>query len=424
LKYNKLSTEQIEKIEAGILSGKTNTAIAIEVFGRKSMESSIRRYKANREALDEDIVQEEEASISEEQLEELCNSGDWSVANLAKRLRSSQRTNNQLRKVQRGVFDREEAGDETTPSLESILSRAVKSMSTLPQTKYEYRPNRTAEKSTLEVLLGDYQIGKLSRYYNTERAIEGMMLYGKGIIDAIDKRRETFEVERIAMAMLGDLVEDSEKHGIQSAISTDTGMSEQIHDAIESIWTGVIQPLAELRIPMDILCIVGNHGSSTRKGMGVFKEGLYSFDYIIHKTLESYCRIAGYDHVVFDIPEGIFGTKEIYGKLGIYEHGYTNAFTEKGMVDQMRKRGGQLEKHASYFRQADKHHHICYGQAEQVCNSAFFGVDQEGLEYSAILGFNSIPSQTIMFHVDDKRLGRSNVKDIVNIQVALTDKPV
>lgn len=442
-----LTPLQLEVL-ALLIEGKGPLVIAAEVMERPSQESTVRRWRdgilkpfledaiagnlqvstdedlavAEGLAVLEDLPSEDEGEVlpeeylSDESIELLCASDDWAIGNLGKRLRAAQRANTSLRRELRDR-DKQEGITEGV-SLDSVIEKAVQGLVKTPTPVWHYFPDRLAQAATLEVLLGDFQIGKVSRYYNSERAKKGMELYGKGILKSMHERREKFAVERIAMTMIGDQMEDNEKHGVSSAISTDSGLAEQIVDAVQSIWQYVIKPLAVLGIPMDILCVVGNHASSTRKGMGTFKEGKYSFDYILHKTLQSFCEIAGYTHVTFDIPEGVFGHKTIYGKLAIYEHGYTNAMTEKGMTDQMRKRGGQLEKHAHYFRQGDKHHHICYGQGEQVCNSAFFGIDQEGIEYSGILGFNSIPSQTIMFHVDEDRKGRSNIKDIINIQVA------
>ena len=87
------------------------------------------------------------------------------------------------------------------------------------------------------------------------------------------------------------------------------------------------------------------------------------------------------------------------------------------MIDQMRKRGAQLKVHPNYWRQGDRHHHITYGQGEQILNGAFFGIDTEGLEYSGILGFNSVPSQTLVWHTEEKCQWKATVKDVVNSQV-------
>lgn len=412
-KYNKLTTEQIEKIEEILNSGGTKVKAANDVLGSKTKESTIRNAIGRGDIKLSSESVEEEDGLTEEILDKLCSNQDWDLANLAKRLRTAQKTNNQLRKVQRDIFD----GEEELVSLSEVINNAVSTINTKPRNSLKYLPSIKGEPATLEVLLSDYQIGKVTRYYNTKTAIKGMALYGQRILEEVSSRQEKYPLERIVVAMIGDIVEDHTKHGVGSAISTDTGLSEQMHNAITSIWESIIEPLSLLNIEMEVICVVGNHGSSTHKGMGSFKEGRYSYDFVVHKTLETLCRVSKYNHVTFNIPDGTFATTDFYGKHAIYEHGYHNNISEKGMVDQMRKRGSQLQIHPTYWRQGDKHHHTCFGQGEQVLNGAFFGTDQEGLEYSGILGFSGIPSQTIMFHTKEDSVGHATVKDIINIQV-------
>ena len=420
--HKRLPEDKVIAILKGLfIDKKPNTQVALEVLGRKSRESSVRHIKNVYEKhgnyfgvkLEGDVELNQEVASDEENLNLLCEHPDWNISNLAKRLRSAQRANNQLRKIQREVFD----GGEELPSLEDILNRISGNLENLPTKVLNYKPSQNAVPATLEVMISDIQISKLTRHYNTETCLKAMRQYGKDLLQEIQDKSGKFKVERVVLELLGDLVEDGEKHGIQSAISTDTGMSEQIVLVTEALWEYVLTPLANLGVDTEVVCIVGNHGSSTRKGMGTFKEGKYSFDYIIFKSLEKFTEIAGYNNVQFNIPEGTFGHTQVYGRTIILEHGYSNNPSEKGMIDQMRKRGAQLKVHPTYWRQGDKHHHICYGQGEQICNAAWFGVDTEGLEYSGILGFSSVPSQTVVWHTDENSEGKSTVKDIVNIQV-------
>ena len=231
------------------------------------------------------------------------------------------------------------------------------------------------------------------------------------------ERQDKYDLERIVFASLGDIVEDHMKHGVQSATSTDSGLAEQMANAIEYMWKYVIQPLAVLGVPMEVMCIAGNHGSSQHKGMDMYKAGLFSYDYVIYKTLEGYCEAAGFNHVTFTIPEGVFGYTTIYDHYVVYEHGYFNSATEKSMEDQLKKRGQQIKKYVEYFRCGDMHHLCSYDNHKMVLNGAFFGTDTTGVEYSGILGFNSVPSQAVMFHTDNKIVGRNTVKEFISIQV-------
>jgi hypothetical protein len=411
----KHSQETVDKIIELKLRGVSSRKIAEEVFGKKTAKSTVNSiWNRVEKNLEQDTPKDESSNLTDEQLDTLCENPDWSVSNLAKRLRSAQRTNNQLRKVQREVFD---GGEDAVPSLSDLLKNLEGVVGGSAPKVLDYRPSVKATPSTLEVLISDLQIGKLTRHYNTKTCLEAVEQYGLDLMEEIASKEGKFKLERVVLELLGDLVEDNEKHGVQSAISTDCGMSEQIQLATTALWDFVLLPLANLGVEVEVVCVVGNHGASTRKGMGTFKEGKYSFDYIIFKTLEKFCEIAKLSNVSFNIPEGIFAHTEIYGNHVILEHGYTNNTSEKGMVDQMRKRGAQLKVHPTYWRQGDKHHSICYGQGEQICNSAWFGADTEGLEYSGILGFSAIPSQTIVWHTEEQSVGKSTVKDIVNIQV-------
>lgn len=418
----RLSDEKIVAILEGIFKdNKPNTQVALEVLGKKTKESSVRHIKRTYEkhgnyfgiTLNGDIDTEDDWKVPDGTLEGLCEHPDWNVSNLAKRLRSAQKVNNQLRKIQREVFD----GEEGVISLETLLGSMDEKIKNIPKKILNYSPTTEATLSTLEVMISDIQIAKLTRHYNTQTCLRAIEKYGEDLLQEIQDKSGKYKIERIVLELLGDLVEDNEKHNIQSAISTDCGMSEQIVLVTEALWEHVLSPLANLGVEMEVVCIVGNHGASTRKGMGSFKEGKYSFDYIIFKSLEKFSQLTQLNNVNFNIPEGTFGTTQIYGRNVILEHGYSNNTTEKGMVDQMRKRGAQLKVHPTYWRQGDKHHFMCYGNGEQICNAAWFGVDTEGLEYSGILGFSSIPCQTLVWHTDEKSEGKSTVKDIVNIQV-------
>ncbi len=408
----KLTQEQITAIEGILNNGGSQRRAAEEVLGSQSRESTIRyNIKNGNIALEESEPEKED--ISDEQLDTLCEHPDFSISNLAKRLRTAQRTNNQLRKIQREVFD----GEGENVSLEDLMLKVFNNLNMKPVNYSRILSDQSAVPATLEVMLSDLQIGKITRHFNKDSALKGLKAYGEGILKDILQKRDKYKLERIVLELLGDLTEDHTKHGVGSAISTDCGLSEQMVLATQGIWDYILQPLAEQGLDIEVVCIVGNHGSSTHKGMGTFKEGKYSYDYTIFKMLEQFCKMSEYDHVSFNIPEGTFGHTTIYGRHVILEHGYHNNISEKGMIDQMRKRGSQLQVHPTYWRQGDKHHSIMYGQGEQICNGAFFGVDSEALEYSGILGFSSIPSQTLVWHTDEKSIGKGTVKDVVNIQV-------
>ncbi len=344
----------------------------------------------------------------------LCESADWDVANLAKRLRTAQRTNAQLRRTMNAATD----VATHIPDMVKAVEKATQKVSLHEPVVQAFPKQGGTEEAIVEILLSDYQIGKVGQYFNSKLAEQAMKKYGEAIQKIIYSTALNYSPQKIVLALLGDLVEDHLKHGVQSATSTDCGLSEQMALAIEHLWKYIIQPLAESGIPMEVVCIAGNHGSSQHKGMDMFKAGLYSYDYTIFKALEGYCKVGGYDQVEFTIPEGCFAYTEIFGRCAVYEHGYFNSCTEKSLEDQRNKRSNQLKRHVEYFRCGDMHHVCNYDNGSLVVNGAFFGVDTEGQEYSGIMGFSSIPAQVTMVHTKERSLGRNTVKETHTIQVA------
>lgn len=380
-------------------------------------ESSMRRWEVDgfyEEVLgsdEEEVVVDLEDPVDEE-LEKDCQSTDVHIANLAKRLRTAQKANSQLRKIVNGSVDQTSQFNDMIKAVEM----ASAGLRLSPPTNHKNTPLSGGRKATAEILFSDFQIGKVGQYYNSELAKKAIIKYGEKVMEEL--YNSEYDFERIIFAAIGDIVEDHLKHGVQSATSTDSGLAEQMANALEYLWKYVIHPIGSLGINMEVICIAGNHGSSEHKGMDMYKAGLYSYDYPIYKALEGYCKAAGWTHIKFIIPEGVFAYTEIYGRTAVYEHGYFNSCTEKSLVDQKSKRSQQIKRHVEYFRCGDMHHVCDYNNGQEVVNGAFFGVDYEGVEYSGILGFNSIPAQKFMVHTREDSIGRNTIKRNVNIQVA------
>lgn len=358
---------------------------------------------------EEEVVTED---LSEEDLDLLCEHPVWETSNLAKRLRAAQRSNNQLRKIQREVFDCTSVGKETLEKVFDTLSDRMYGNYLRATTNIEVPIE--SENKIVEILFSDLQIGKCSQYYNTGVAKRALQYYGKEVLKIVDRTKP----EAIVFASLGDIVEDHLKHGVQSAVSTDTGLAEQLADAIEEVWWSVLSPLFSLGIPVYFVGVAGNHGASQHKGMDMYKAGRYCYDYTIYKTWETMCKVAGYDNVTFTLPEGCFATVDIYGQKYLYEHGYNNQVGEKQMEDHKKKRQENLKTYIHGYRQGDKHHSVQYDNSNLMCNGAFFGIEQEGGEYSGILGFNSIPTQAVVVHEPITGQGQSTITEVVQIQIA------
>ena len=419
--HKRLPEDKVIAILKGLfVDNKGCTQMALEVLGRKSRESSVRHIKnvyekhgnyfgVKLEGVDVTGIDQEESS-DEDNLNLLCEHPDWNVSNLAKRLRSAQRANNQLRKIQREVFD---ADGVEEYDFASVMKDVVKDLADV-KVEPAFELNIPKNKRTVEILFSDLQLGKLTENYNTEVAIKALKYYGEEIL----KKVKQVKPERIIFTALGDNCEDFMKHGVQSAISTDSGNAEQLTNCIREVWKNVLLPLFSLRIPVDFHGVQGNHLSSTIKGMGNFYEGRYGWDYAIYSAWKLLSETMNFKHVTFTIPEGIFGTYDIYGKTTVYEHGYElKGQGEKALQTLKEKRMNNTKKWIDRIVIGDKHHSEIYGCGDYVLNGAFFGIASKGVEYSGNLGFNSNPMQTMLVHEPTELPNVSTVVGIHCIQI-------
>jgi hypothetical protein len=316
-------------------------------------------------------------------------------------LRNTRTENNRLRR----------ALDETLARIgtkEGVLDGIADAVSTLNKTRRQVtRPLHVDPKGTpltVEILVSDLQIGKLSGTYNTDIAFKRLKEFGEALIFQIKQKAAAgYRIERIVLAIIGDIIESDKKHD-NSGRATDTGTAQQIHDATVGLFRYVIEPLAALGVPLDVPCVTGNHDWDGH-GLTMFRPGREQLSYPLYKALEMLALVAGLRHVTFDVTDSAFTTTKIYGQHTLYEHGVGVAVTEASMKAHKIKRSEQKGKYITYFRMGDKHNVCSFNAGQYVVNGAFFGSDSEGIEYSSIAGFSSVPAQWMGFHTprDDSR---------------------
>ncbi|AGH32072.1 hypothetical protein VPHG_00005 [Vibrio phage 11895-B1] len=400
--------------------GKTNTKIAEEVLGKKSKESTVRNIKRvyNKHGnyfgvtLEGIVDTDSDWAVPETTLEGLCEHPDWNVSNLAKRLRSAQRSNTQLRKIQREVFD----GGEI--SFDEVLDKYSNLQKPTPTIKVS-KPSEDKSGLVMEVLFNDWQVAKRMSYYNTEIAIARVEEYVGQILKAFkNKLDQGFSFDKIVVVFNGDIIE-SNKHE-DSILASDRSPAEQLAIAIEVLTDKFLQPIAELGIQMDVIMISGNHDWNGR-GMMAYEAGKHQLSYPMYRSMQMLMEARKFTHVNCIIPSGWYYVHEFLGKNVLYEHGVGVASTEAAMRKRMQQRGQQLEKHIHYVRFADKHHSQRHHNDTVVLAGAFFGRcddDGTGAEYSAAAGYSADPSQLVFFH--QKRSGydyRNTIIDSLEVQL-------
>ncbi len=318
------------------------------------------------------------------------------------RSRNAMTENNRLRTDVKALSDALGNKDRWLASVSDIVAALPKR----PRVEHlAYIGGQSGTPMTVEILLSDLQIGKRSPGYNTRVARKRLFELGRAALFQIEQKRAAgYRIEKIDLAMLGDIIESDKKHK-NSARATDTGTAEQMFDAQLGIFEFVVEPLARLGLPMEVHCVTGNHDWDDH-GLNMFQPGKQQLSWPLYRSLELLCDRSGYGHVKWNIPEGSYAMAEFYGQAVLYEHGVGVAVSEAAMKAHKVKRAEQEKRHITYFRMGDKHTVTSFNSGQMVVNGAFFGAGPGGTEYSGIAGYSSVPAQWMGFHVarSDNRL--------------------
>lgn len=344
-----------------------------------------------------------------------CDPEDFTGFNRAKTIaqtRTARTEANRLRADIRALAD----AVGTKDAFKDAIARMADELPKRPPVDYRgFMGNYAGTPMTVELLLSDLQIGKLSPGYNTLVARKRLFEFGRAALFQIEqKARAGYKIERIVLAILGDIIESDKKHK-NSARATDTGTAEQIYDSIEGLWDFVVEPLARLGIPLEVHGVTGNHDWDDH-GLAMFQPGRQQLSWPLYQSLALLSKRAGYMNVEWIIPEGSYSVTSIYDQHVLYEHGVGVSVTEAAMKAHKVKRAEQERKHLTYFRMGDKHTVTSFNSGQMVVNGAFFGSSAGGTEYSGIAGYSSVAAQFMAFHVPraDNRL---TIYDTFTIQL-------
>lgn len=292
------------------------------------------------------------------------------------------------------------------------LLQAIKdSIHQISLTKYKppkitYKKSSKLEKMSLELLVSDVHFGKLVKDVSGNVLVDAcelrkrMCKLGEQVIKEINRNRKDFNVEKIIIAILGDLIESNEIHGAESVKACEFSTARQIFEAINSLFYDILLPIAMTGIVMEICCVCGNHDRPSQNQTYV-RRGEENNTYIIYKTLELLCKERGLTNITFNITPKIYTYTTIYNNVILYEHGdelkNLNRDTLRGL---MNKRQNQINKVVDFYRTGHWHETFSYGRGEMIGNGCVPGQD----DYSESKGFNSEALQVLNSYVmTDKR---------------------
>jgi DNA repair exonuclease SbcCD nuclease subunit len=250
---------------------------------------------------------------------------------------------------------------------------------------------------TKELLLSDLHYGKLTPHFNSEIARKRIQYLTHVFIREIEDSQKVFDVEKLIVCFLGDIIESYTMHGLESATGSEFGNPEQVQLAITSLFEDLIIPVAKLGIPIDVPCIPGNH-DRTHKEKTYNKIGKNYFSWVVYNTLDMLCKVSGFDHVNFTIAEESYVILDIYGDSILYHHGdLANRGQGQTRLKNFRR---DVEDQVGFkitgSRSGHTHQYVVYGRGIDIVNGCMCGQDS----YALNMGYSTEASQTINSYVN------------------------
>lgn len=255
---------------------------------------------------------------------------------------------------------------------------------------------------TLELLFSDVHYGKLVKDEEGNVVINNEVIRTRvkklcnQVVKEIERNSVFFNIERLVIGMLGDMIESSHMHGEESLKACEFGTSRQMNECIVSVYNDLLVPLSQTGLSViDIVAVTGNHDRLDKQQTYV-KPGENNLTYVIYKQLELLCQAGGLTNIKFKIATKMYTDIDIYGSTIVYEHGNElKNLNRDTMIGLMNKRQNQLGKMVDFYRVGHWHERVEYGQGKVQVNASVPGQD----DYSEGKGFDSEALQILNYYV-------------------------
>lgn len=316
----------------------------------------------------------------------------------------TKKNNSYTAKENRTILDSWVKRDDLLEAIENTVKQISLKKYNVPKCK----KTTTKKNMTLEVLVSDVHYGKYidaieGNYVDLEVIRERVRKVADSVIKEIHRESKSFNVERVIVAMIGDIIENADFHGLESAKGCEFSTSRQVQESINSLFYDLLLPIAMTGVKIDVPCVTGNHDRIGRDRTYV-KPGEDNLTYIIYHSLEMLCQASGLKNITFDITTGLYTHTTVYNNIIVYEHGdELKNLNRDTMVTQMSKRQGQIGKVVHFYRVGHWHEPVAYGQGRIMVNGSVPGQDS----YAESKGFWSEPVQIMNYYVQTKKRSTS-----------------
>lgn len=266
------------------------------------------------------------------------------------------------------------------------------------------RPGKGNKGMTLELLISDVHVGKLTNTFNHEVLKRRLKQVADTTIKEMIRASEHYKIDRIILAFIGDLIESATMHGVESSRGCEFGNSKQVQEAITQMYQLIVKPIVaaanQLGAVIDCVGVTGNH-DRTEQNRTFNKPGEENLTWIIYNSMKGLCEEGKLKNVTWSIPTDPWQYLEIYGEGVVYEH-YDNAKGSNqraGIESLMAKRINQMKKPVAFIRGGHFHEPMESGLGKIVVNGNVPGNDG----FSTVLGFDCEPSQTLNFYIEREK---------------------
>ena len=314
---------------------------------------------------------------------------------LLKHNRAVRVTNYKLRKEANTALDALNVREDIITELRKTLSSWKFPKTVVKSTK----TTKKGKKAVLELLLSDLHIGKKTETYNFDVARRRLVELRDVFLYELEQAETKYQIDMIVIAMLGDIIESFEMHGLQSAVTAEAVTPVQVVKAVEIIFIEILRPIAQQGHKIVIPAVCGNH-DRVLKDKPMNQPGQESITWIIYNMLAILCETTGLHNIEFIIPNRSWCIIDILGHKVLYEHADKSMRLERKSVnDKIAARQTQSGVIISFFRFGHFHEFVQFGRGKAICNGT--PVTDDG--FSLELGFDSDAGQAISLFVESSK---------------------
>jgi len=277
----------------------------------------------------------------------------------------------------------------------STIKSSIKDLN-IKKVKLPKKKKSKNKKMTMELQLSDIHFGKKSEEFDLDICRERLQKLTSVFLGELEQKEKSFNVEKIVIALLGDIIESYHMHGQESALSCEFNTPKQVQESIQSLFWDTIYPIALTGIDIVIPAVTGNHDRVEHKKT-LNNPGENNLTWIIYNTLLMLVEAHNLKNVEFIIPRCGFTSLNIYGSNVLYEHGDELKNPAKDTIlKHMEKRGRQLKLILHMSRFGHWHEAVCFDRGRAIINESVCGQDS----YAREKGFDSTAGQTINYYVE------------------------